>query len=155
MEWPCGLSSATPEAIGELLLATAEGGFMEWTRTGGRARREVTRYGGMLSDYRPLPRNASNQKVRQKIHTGSSSSGLRFSANSFLNMFLRGLFGLRTRQRSYTYKRTICLQCYWKVQLKKAAVPALVLGLFAYMWFQMPSGNTYAQGTNSYSHNRY
>ena len=32
MEWPCGLSSATPEAIGELLLATAEGGFMEWTR---------------------------------------------------------------------------------------------------------------------------
>ena len=32
MEWPCGLSSATPEAIGELLIATAEGGFMEWTR---------------------------------------------------------------------------------------------------------------------------
>jgi len=32
VEWPCGLSSATPEAIGELLIATAEGGFMEWTR---------------------------------------------------------------------------------------------------------------------------
>jgi putative transposase len=32
MGWPSGLSSATPEAIGELLVAPGEGAFMEWTR---------------------------------------------------------------------------------------------------------------------------
>jgi hypothetical protein len=106
--------------------------------------------------YTPLPRNASNQKVRAKVHTGSSSSGLLFSANSLINIFLRGLFGLRTRQRSYTTKRTICRRCYWKMQIIRAAPAVLILGFVAYIWFQMPSGNTYAiQNTNSYSHNRY
>jgi hypothetical protein len=68
--------------------------------------------------------------------------------------------GLRTRQRSYAQKRTICRWCYWKIQLKRAAPAVLVLSAFAYIWFQMPSGNTYAlEGTNklntSYGHNRY
>jgi hypothetical protein len=65
---------------------------------------------------------------RRKVYTGFSSRGLLLSENSLLNIFARFLLGLKTRQRSYTAMRTICVRCYREQLLKRALFP-LALGI--------------------------